>query len=213
MHRVPWPLHRDDVGPTLSALRSGALVVYPTETVFGIGCVLSAGEAGIERVRAAKGSPPGRPFLVLAASREMAFSLWSEVPPVGLILGTSEWPGPLTLVGPARQGLPKGLLGESDGPDGVVSTVSVRVPGDPALRQLIGRLGEPLLSTSANPAGSPPPVDLAAVDLESLSPDLLLAAGSCPGGEPSTVLTVVEDPPRVLRQGAWHPQLLEAASE
>lgn len=217
MKRYPWPLDREHVFDVLAVIRQGGLVVYPTETVYGIGVALSAGDAGIERLRAAKRSPPGRPFILLAATTEMAFSLWSEVPLVGRMLGWSEWPGPLTLVGRARDGLPAGVLGavEEPGVDTMVQvpTVSVRVPGDPALRQLITRLGEPILSTSANLAGQPTPVRLDAVDVEALAPDLVLETETCPGGTPSTVLTIVEDPPRVLRQGAWRPAIEGSVEE
>jgi len=213
MRTLPWPLARRDWDDALTLVRGGALTVYPTETVFGIGVALSAGDDGVERVRAAKGSPRGRPFLVLAASVEMAFELWSEVPAVARILAASAWPGPLTLVGPARDGLPSSVLGSHEGPDGLLSTISVRVPGDSALRQFIGRLGSPLLSTSANPAGAPPPVQVGELRLDSLAPDLLLSAASCPGGEPSTVLTTLSDPPQILRQGAWRPTLLGEVTE
>jgi len=209
MLTLPWPLARADFDEALAAFRSGAVVVYPTETVFGIGVALSAGEAGIERVRAAKRSPPGRPYLLVASSTEMAFSLWSEVPPVAAVLGASEWPGPLTMIGPARDGLPPSLLGQLETPDGPVRTVSVRVPGDAALRQLVGRLGEPILSTSANLAGRPTPLTFEELELDALAPDLVLETPRCEGGLPSTILSTVEDPPRVLRQGAWRPPVLE----
>lgn len=211
MKSIPWPVRREHLFDVLSGLRDGGLVVYPTETVYGIGVALSAGEAGIERLRAAKRSPPGRPFILLAATTEMAFGLWSEVPLAAKMLAWSEWPGPLTLVGRARPGLPEGVLGSAELPGAdtmdTVATVSVRVPGDPALCQLITRLGEPILSTSANLAGQPPPLRSADLDLEALAPDLALITDRCPGGLPSTILTVVEDPPRLLRQGAWRPTL------
>lgn len=208
MQTLPWPLGRRHLDEALSALRGGALVVYPTETVYGIGVVLSAGDAGIARVRAAKDSRRPRPYLVLVHSPEAAFALWSHVPPVARVLALAAWPGPLTLVGPARDGLPAALLSQVETDDGPVASVAVRVPGDPALRQLLGRLGEPLLSTSANVAGSPPPVRGADVDLDSLQPDLFLEAEACPGGEPSTLMDVIVDPPSILRQGAWRPTLV-----
>ena len=211
MTTYPWPLARHHMVDVLTRIRAGAVVVYPTETVYGIGVALSADQDGVERLRAAKGSPADRPYILLAATTEMAFSLWREVPLVAQMLAWSEWPGPLTLVGRARDGLPAGVLGAVDEPghDAMesVATVSVRVPGDPALRQLISRLGEPLLSTSANVAGAPTPVAFADVDLAALRPDLVLHTAVCPGGLPSTVLTVVEEPPRILRQGAWRPTL------
>lgn len=213
MLTLPWPLGRRNIDEALAHLRDGALCVYPTETVFGLGVVLSAGDAGVARVRAAKGTQGERPFILLAGSPAMAYSLWTEVPPIALLLGTSVWPGPLTLVGPARPGLPQGVLGSVPGPDGPIATVSVRVPGDAALRQLIGRLEEPLLSTSANLAGGPAVTVRDELALDALAPDLFLEAPSCAGGVPSTVLTTLEDPPRILRAGAWRPTLLGEETE
>ncbi|MEE2830472.1 MAG: Sua5/YciO/YrdC/YwlC family protein, partial [Myxococcota bacterium] len=114
------------VAEAAATLRRGGLVVYPTETVYGIGTALSAGDAGGARVRAAKGSPAGRPFLLLAASTEASLALWSEVPPWARELAAEAWPGPLTLVGPAREGLPACVTGTAA--DGRAS-LAVRVPG------------------------------------------------------------------------------------
>ncbi len=182
----------------LRVLRDGGLVVYPTETVYGIGTALSAGQAGVERVRAAKGSPPGRPFLVVAADAAMAFSLWSRIPDAAHALADEAWPGPLTLIGPAREGLPPGLLGERDGEP----TISVRVPGDAWLRRVLTSLGEPLISTSANRAGEPPPGAFEDVDLDALRPDHAVDRGRCAGGTPSTLIDLLTDPPTLLRRGA-----------
>jgi L-threonylcarbamoyladenylate synthase len=119
------------------------------------------------------------------------------------VLAAAAWPGPLTLVGPARDRLPDGVLGRA----GDLTTIAVRVPGEPALRRVLSRLGEPLISTSANRKGQAPPVRLDAVEVEALGPDVVFAAEACEGGEPSTIIDVVAQPPRVLRMGAWKPPL------
>ncbi len=186
-----------DVAEAVRVLRGGGLLVYPTETVYGIGCALSAGEPGIEAVRQAKGSPRGRPFLVLAASAEAAFGLWEPVPARARELAAEHWPGPLTLIGPARSGMPPTLLGRRLGFD----TLSVRVPGLPSLLALLDELGEPLLSTSANRAGGRPPRSFDELD-PALPCDFALDGGRCPGGVPSTLLSLVDEPPVVLRGGA-----------
>lgn len=182
----------------VAALRAGGLVVYPTETVYGIGTALSAGQAGLERVRAAKRSPPGRPYLLVAADTPTAFALWSRSVPAAVRLAAEVWPGPLTLIGPARAGLPPGLLGEHDGEP----TISVRVPGDAWLRELLAALGEPLVSTSANVAGAPAPRAFEDVDLAALKPDHAVDRGACAGGVPSTVISVLTEPPTLVRSGA-----------
>jgi len=191
----------------VSVLRGGGMLVYPTETVYGIGVALSSGTAGVERVRQAKRSPAGRPYLLLAAGAEQAFALWSEVPGTARRLAERHWPGPLTLVGRASSGLPCSLLGSADSGDGRIETVSVRVPGDARIRDLLVALGEPLLSTSANLHGVQPPVDFDQVDLEALQPDLAIDAGRCEGGLPSTLLSLVGSRPELLRSGPVQPEL------
>ena len=184
----------------VATLQSGGMLVYPTESVYGVGTALSAGAAGIERVRRAKQSPPGRPFLVLAASSEMAFALWSEVPASARRLADEAWPAPLTLIGPARSGLPTELLGE--GPNGEAS-LAVRVPADDWLLRLLADLGEPLLSTSANLAGGSTPRSFADIPLGALAPDLAIDRGSLGAGVASTLVSCLGDEPVVLREGAF----------
>lgn len=188
------------VAEAVATLRAGGLLVYPTESVYGIGTAVSAGEAGIARVRAAKNSPPGRPFILLAADVESAFALWSTVPEGARALGGKHWPAPLTLIGPAREGLPAGVLGS--GPGGQPS-VSVRVPGDEWLLGLLRELGEPLLSTSANLAGGVPPTRFSEIPLGALAPDLAIDRGPCPGGLPSTLVSLLGPEPELLRQGCF----------
>jgi L-threonylcarbamoyladenylate synthase len=193
----------DELELLVEILAGGGLALLPTETVYGLHTALSAGEPGLERIRVAKGSPASRPFLLLAPDEQTAFSLWSRVPDIARDLARRAWPGPLTLVGPAGDGLPAGLLGEARHDGLVVPTVSVRVPGDPWLRLVLSTLAEPLVSTSANRAGAPPPVDFGDVDVEGLDPDVVIDRGRCAGGTPSTLLSVVSGQPELIRPGAW----------
>lgn len=203
--RVVWPPRATVpkaslLDPVVAVLRAGGLLVYPTETVYGLGVAVSAGDEGIARIRDAKGSPPGRPFLVLAADLRRAFALWSVVPPLARRLAEAAWPGPLTLIGAARPGLPPSLLGDHEG----TPTLSVRVPGDARLRALLSNLGDALVSTSANPAGEPAPHRLEDVALDALAPDAVVDGGDCPGGAASTLVSLV-GAPRIVRSGAWVP--------
>jgi L-threonylcarbamoyladenylate synthase len=185
----------------VEVLRNGGLLVYPTETVYGLGTALGAGDDGVTRVRRAKGSPMGRPFLVLVAEASRAFALWSRVSPLARRLADSAWPGPLTLIGPARNDVPLSLAGrDRDGSP----TLSVRVPGDARLRALLDLLDDALISTSANRAGEPSAHRLEDVPIDALRPDLVIDGGDCPGGPPSTLISLV-DSPRVVRLGAWTP--------
>jgi len=199
---VTWRDGSSPVGEALAVLRRGGVLIYPTETVYGIGTALSAGDAGIERVRSAKNAPSGRPYLLLVADSVSAFGLWSRVPATANQLADEHWPGPLTLIGPAAPGLPGSLLGKAEIDGEMVETVSVRVPGDERLRSLLRELGEPLLSTSANRSGEPPPVRFDDVVSQALPADLAINAGDCPFATPSTLVSLLQDPPVVLRQGS-----------
>jgi L-threonylcarbamoyladenylate synthase len=206
---VQWHGDTAPLGAAVACLRRGGLLVYPTETVYGIGTALSARDAGIERLRRAKDSPAGRPYLLLVADAAQAFSLWSQVPPAARALAQRHWPGALTMIGPAAPGLPAELLGMAQTDAGPADTLSVRVPGDERIRDLITRLGEPILSTSANRRGVTPPAAFRDVDLGTLAPDLAIDAGTCAGGQPSTLVSLMGKSPRVLRQGGLR---LEAAT-
>jgi len=192
----------------VSTLKAGGLVVYPTEAVYGLGTALSAGAAGVARVRAAKGSVADRPYLLLVADAEAAFSLWSEVTPAARSLAEAAWPAALTLIGPARAGLPPGVLGE--GPNGQL-TVAVRVPEDTWLLNLLVALDEPLLSTSANLVGGAAPSRFGDVPLGALAPDLAIDRGDCAGGSPSTLVSCL-DGVVVLREGGYPAALIEGAA-
>lgn len=204
---VQWRGEVAPLGAALDCLRGGGLLVYPTETVYGIGTALFAVDPGIERLRRVKDSPAGRPYLLLVASARQAFSLWSEVPQGARALAQRYWPGALTMIGPAAPGLPAELLGSAQTSAGHVDTLSVRVPGDERIRDLLVQLGEPILSTSANRRGVAPPAEFHDVDLHTLGPDLAIDAGACAGGQPSTLLSLMGDQPLVLRQGGLRLEL------
>src|SRR5205814_8351513 len=113
------------------------------------------------------------------------------------------FPGPLTLVLPARPVVPAVTTGGG-------STVAVRMPDHPVAQALIAAAGRPIAAPSANPSGAPPPRTAAEV-LSGLDGrfDLLLDAGPTPVGTPSTVLDLTHEPPRILRLGAVGPAEIE----
>jgi L-threonylcarbamoyladenylate synthase len=197
------PVFTPDLALAAAALRRGSLVVYTTETFYGLG-VLATLPAALARLSAAKLRPAGKPLPLVAADAAMAFALWVEVPPAGRRLAEAFWPGPLTLVAPAAQGLPDPVTRGG--------TVGVRVPGAELARELCRRAGGPVISTSANPSGGPPPASVEALDPELLSRvDLVLDGGETPGGLPSTVVEVGASGPRLLRAGAVPWEAIEEA--
>jgi L-threonylcarbamoyladenylate synthase len=192
-----------DVAVAAAALRGGALVVYPTETFYGLGALASLPEA-LARLAAAKLRPEGKPLPLVAADANMAFALWREVPDAARRLAAAFWPGPLTLVAPSAPGLAVELA-----PGG---STGVRVPGLELARQLSRLSGGAIVSTSANPSGGDPPATVAELDPWLLARiDLVLDGGPTPGGLPSTVVEVRSTGVTVVRAGAVSRGAVEAA--
>jgi L-threonylcarbamoyladenylate synthase len=183
------------VSHALAALAAGEAIVYPTETFYALGVDPFRPQA-LDRLFAIKGREPGKPVALIAADTAMAFAVAREVPTEARVLAESFWPGPLTLVLPARDGIPAALIGEDGG-------VGVRVSSHPLARALAAAMRGPLTATSANLAGEPPAVEAAAV-YRSLGDKVkvFVEYGLLAGGPPSTVVAVDRSGLRVLRPGA-----------
>ncbi len=196
----------DDAGreDAIEALRSGAVVALPTDTVYGLGVALST-LGGIERLFHVKHRPPEKGIVLLLADAAQALDL-AVVTPAAETLAAAFWPGGLTLVLERRSGvdLPAALTGGS-------ATIGLRVPDHPAPRRLARALG-PLPVTSANVSGQPE-ASTAAEILALLGGDieLILDGGPAPGGTPSTVVDASGPVARVLRPGAVAADRIEAA--
>lgn len=184
----------------VEALRAGRPVVYPTDTVYGLGC--DATDPGaVRRVFEIKGRPPDQPVPVLLADPQQAAEL-AELPEGARRLMRRFWPGPLTLVVRSR-GVVAELVTAGTG------TVGLRVPDHPVPRALVRACGFPLVGTSANSTGKPAPVTVAQVlsDLDGRV-DLVLDGGRL-AGRPSTVVDCTGDRPRVLRPGPVPAEAIE----
>lgn len=181
------------------ALRDGAIVALPTDTVYGIAVAASIAD-GIERLFAAKQRPPDRAVALLLADVDQADEL-GQVGPAGRALADALWPGGLTLVIPRRGDRPLPVaLTSGSGPE--PATIGVRVPAHDAPRALARALG-PLPTTSANRSGEPEARDADAIAAALGSAvALILDAGPAHGGPPSTVVDVSSSVPRILRRGA-----------
>lgn len=183
-----------EAGRAAEVLRAGGLVVYPTETFYGLGALLHSAEA-VARLAAAKLRPEGKPLPLVAADLAMARAVAAGFPPPAERLAARFWPGPLTLVLAAAPGLPPEVAGDG--------TVGVRVPGSALARELSRLAGGPLTSTSANLAGGPPVTRPGDLDPGLRSRvDAVLDGGEVPGGLPSTVVALEPTGPRLLRAGA-----------
>lgn len=186
---------RTDLAHALTTLAAGEAIVYPTETFYALG-VDALSPAALERLFAIKGREPDKPVALIAADAAMAFALARDVSAPARRLAKAFWPGPLTLVLPAREGIPAALIGPGGG-------VGVRVSSHPIALALSAGLGRPISATSANLAGQPP-----AVQLETARRTLgdkviaFVDGGTLNGGAPSTVVAVNRDRISIIRSGA-----------
>lgn len=160
-------------------IRSGRLVVFPTETVYGLGARVTDPEA-VKRVFAAKKRPAGHPLIAHVLGEEDARTLASEWPAHAHALATHFWPGPLTLIVPRSRRVPDEVTGGLD-------TVAVRAPSHPVARALIERVGEPIVAPSANMHQRLSPTRAEDVELEE-DDVLVLDGGPCARGIESTVI-------------------------
>jgi L-threonylcarbamoyladenylate synthase len=184
----------EDLSPAVHAILRGRLVAFPTETFYGLGANALDPEA-VLRVFRAKGRPPAKPLLVLVDDVAAAEAIASPIPARARILMDRYWPGPLTLILPARPHLPAALTAGT-------GTVGVRVSSHPVARGLARAAGVPITAPSANRHGAPGPRTPADV-LAGLGAvvDLVVDGGPAPGGPPSTLLDATVTPFRVVRAG------------
>ncbi len=178
----------------IAALQAGELVVYPTETFYAIGADAFSSTA-LRRLFMVKGREPGRPVGLIAADAAMAFSVAREIPIDARRLADAFWPGPLTLVLPARDDIAPELAG-ADG-------VGVRVSPNPVARSLSAGIGKPITATSANLSGAPPASTLAEARAAfGAKVKVYLEGGKLMASAPSTVVAVSGSGWKMVRVGA-----------
>jgi len=184
-------------------LRSGRLVCFPTETVYGLGANALDPEA-IKRIFWAKGRPATNPLIVHVHDPSLATNVAAYWPAVAMRLADSYWPGPLTIVVPKNPVVPDEVT--AGGP-----TVGIRCPDHPVAQALLRAAGIPVAAPSANQSTELSPTRAEHV-VKSLGGriDMVLDAGPCPGGIESTVLDVTGPVVRVLRPGPVTVPMLEA---
>jgi L-threonylcarbamoyladenylate synthase len=194
-----------DVAQAAALLRAGALVAFPTETVYGLGGDALDGRA-MAAIFAAKGRPEFNPLICHFASAEAAFA---EVAADGRAqaLAARFWPGPLTLVLPRRPGCRVDLLAGAG-----LDTLAVRVPAHPLALDLLRQVGRPVAAPSANRSGAVSPTTAAHV-LDGLGGRIaaVLDGGPCAVGVESTVLDLSSRGAALLRPGGVPVEAIEAA--
>lgn len=191
-----------EIAEAVRVLRSGGLVAFPTETVYGLGADAS-NAAAVARIYAVKGRPAEHPVIVHFATTEAAFSWAREVPEAARKLAQAFWPGPLTLILRRAPNVPDAVTGGQD-------TVGLRVPSHPVARELLALFGGGIAAPSANKFGriSPTRAEHVREDLGAEAA-LILEGGAAEVGIESTIVDLTRGRPVLLRPGHIQPEDIE----
>ncbi|MCP9439566.1 MAG: L-threonylcarbamoyladenylate synthase [Nitrospira sp.] len=183
-------------------IEQGGVVGFPTETYYGLG-VNPFNSTAVGRLAQIKGRPDHKPILVLIGTMDHLSLLTESVPPTAALLMDVFWPGPLTILFPAKPSLPSALTAGT-------GMVGVRLTSCSPLQNILKYVG-PLTGTSANRSGDLPATTAAEV-VKTLGSeiDLVIDGGTTPGGAPSTVVDVRETI-QIIREGAVTRAMLQTA--
>jgi L-threonylcarbamoyladenylate synthase len=184
----------DDFAAAVAALKRGDVIVFPTETLYGLGANALDSDA-VERVFRLKGRDPKNPIPVLVSNQEMLLTLIVEIPTIAKMLMSRFWPGPLTLVLPARRDIPAPLINDNGG-------IGVRLSSQPIAKRFLQALGHPLTATSANPSGREPARTVnEAKNYFGGKVGVFIDGGRLTSKKGSTVVQVVGDAIKIIREG------------
>jgi L-threonylcarbamoyladenylate synthase len=176
-------------------IKTGGLVAFPTETVYGLGCDAMNAEAAA-KVFESKQRPQFDPLIVHIADLKQLEIVIGSLPDLGQRLIDAFWPGPLTLVLPKQPAIPDLITAG-------LSTVAVRMPNHPVAQSLIREADTPIAAPSANPFGYVSPTTAQHVaDGLGNRVDLILDGGPCPVGVESTIVSLAGPQPELLRPGS-----------
>jgi len=198
MDRISAKEHftRSSLERVLTVLRRGGMIVYPTETSYGLGCDASDAKA-VEHVFRLKGRSSAKALPILVGSLPM-LRRYVMLPHGVEEIIERHWPGPVTFVLRAGMRLPRVLHGGS-------GTVAVRISSHPIAQRIVSRFGKPLVATSANRSGKRPAYSVWAFRAQYATarnlPDLIVDGGQLPRRVPSTVASFEHGHLRILRRG------------
>ena len=183
-------------------LKAGALVAFPTETVYGLGAN-ALDEKAAAKIYAAKGRPSDNPLIIHIADMESLPLITEEVPTEAVKLAEKFWPGPLTIVLKKSAAVPLGTTGG-------LNTVAVRMPSHPIALEMIRYGGGYIAAPSANTSGRPSPTLASHVadDMDGIIP-LILDGGAVGIGIESTIVDLTDEVPTILRPGFITKEMLE----
>jgi L-threonylcarbamoyladenylate synthase len=176
-------------------LLAGGVIAFPTDTFYGLG-VDPFNQKAVDRIYKLKDREKNKPLILLISSKEQLQTLVKNITPTHSLLMQKFWPGPLTLLFEPSPNILKSVLAGSN-------LIGIRQPGNKITRKLISALGQPITAPSANLSGESPPITAEQVN-KSIGKhlDLIIDGGTCQGGEPSTLVNAVENPAKLVREGA-----------
>tara|TARA_Y100000031_G_C8196177_1_gene373826 strand:+ start:158 stop:769 length:612 start_codon:yes stop_codon:yes gene_type:complete len=190
---------KKQIKEAVEVLRNGGVVVFPTETSYGLAADATDRRA-VERLMRIKGR--GSKTLPVIASSLVMFKRYAQIEGVALKLARKFWPGPLTIVLPVRDDKLKFVS-----PFCVKDKhIAIRVSSNEIARELSRQLGKPIVATSANRSGQPDCYSIRTLRKQyvrsRLQPDFILDAGALPKRKPSTLISIKDEQIKVLRQGS-----------
>lgn len=193
----------DTAAVAAKIIREGGLVAIPTETVYGLGAN-GLNEDAVAKIFIAKGRPQDNPLILHVADAAEIEKFCHSIPESAWILAEKFWPGPLTMVLPAKDVVPKRTTGG-------LSTVAVRCPDSAITREIIRLSGVPIAAPSANISGKPSTTTAEHVLHDHNGKiEAIVDGGACRVGVESTIVDLTEDRPRLLRPGGITPEQLIA---
>ena len=186
--------NNDDLQRAIALLQSGKLVAIPTETVYGLAANASDPEA-VKGIYAAKNRPGTHPLIVHIGNIDQLQQWTVNIPEVAMKLAQRCWPGPLTLTLAKHPGVNSVVTGG-------LETIAIRIPNQPILLELLNQTGLGLAAPSANPYGKLSPTSAEQVQSSMDGKiDAVLDGGDCEYGMESTIVDILSEPIRILRNG------------
>jgi L-threonylcarbamoyladenylate synthase len=185
----------------VDVLKSGGIIAYPTETFYGLGARIDR-EASLQRLYEIKQRPREKAMPLIIGHEEQLSLIAAEINSSAIKLMERFWPGPLTMLFPAKKHLSEFITAGTN-------KVAVRIPGESFALQLAKYSRFPFTATSANPSGMPPAQDAETViRYFGYKIELIIDCGPAPGGLPSTIVDVTTEETIILREGAVKKELL-----
>ncbi len=190
------------LGEAVEVTGKGGLIIYPTDTFYGLGANPLDVEA-VRRIFTIKRRLPDKPILVLISEKSTARTCTLVDVPYFELLAGAFWPGPLTIILPALSHMPADLIAGGD-------KLGLRLPGSEVAREIVSQCGRMLTGTTANLSGMADASRIEMIDDSVVNAvDLVIDAGTTPGRTASTIIDLTGTKPVILRQGAISQEDLE----